>query len=122
MVYILAAYLEHCYKCHCTSAIKMHVRNFPWLPLCSLLRSFNYIMTFKDILYEIEGLFFHSLAEKDTLQIFNAGFKDILIPSLCFWKKVKLFRLHNDFVVHTTILRILLNFYIIINTLGFVLF
>lgn len=87
MVYVLVAYLEHCYKCHCISSIKMHVRNFPWLPLCSLLRSFNYIMTFKDILFEIEGVFFffffpHSLAEKDIPQIFSAGFKDILIPSL----------------------------------------
>jgi len=58
MAYILDAYLEHYYKCHSTSAIKMHVRNFPWLLLCGLLRSFNYIMTFKDILFEIEGLFF----------------------------------------------------------------
>lgn len=58
MVYVLVAYLEHCYKCHCISSIKMHVRNFPWLPLCSLLRSFNYIMTFKDILFEMEGVFF----------------------------------------------------------------
>lgn len=40
-------------------------------------------MTFKDILFEMEGFFFfHGLAEKDILQIFNAGFKDILIPSL----------------------------------------
>lgn len=88
MVYVLVAYLEHCYKCHCISSIKMHVRNFPWLPLCSLLRSFNYIMTSKDILFEIEGFlvlflfFFHSLAEKDIPQILSAGFKDILIPSL----------------------------------------
>lgn len=83
MVYVHVAYLEHYYKCHCTSAIKMHVRNFPWLPLCSLLRSFNYIMTFKDILFEMEGFFFFlGLAEKDIPQIFNAGFKDILIPSL----------------------------------------
>lgn len=83
MVYIPAAYLEHYYKCHCTSAIEMHVRNFPCLPLCALLRSFNYIMTFKDILVEMEGLFlFHSLAEKDIPQIFSVGFEDILIPSL----------------------------------------
>lgn len=38
-------------------------------------------MTFKDILFEMEGLFFHRLAEKDLPQIFNAGFEDILIPS-----------------------------------------
>lgn len=41
-------------------------------------------MTFKDILFEMEGFFFFflGLAEKDIPQIFNAGFKDILIPSL----------------------------------------
>lgn len=71
MVYLPAAYLQHCYKCNHTNAIKIHVRNFPCLPLYGLLRSFNYMMTLKDILFKMEGLFFHRLAEKN----YSTGFQ-----------------------------------------------
>lgn len=45
MIYIPAAYPEHYYECHCTSAIKIYVRNF-FLPVS--MWSFKIIQLYND--------------------------------------------------------------------------